>query len=61
VKKNLHVLLTIAFLVAACSSATPTPETKVVPTLEATMLKRGIVLVGPKNDHGWSQAQLFYY
>ena len=49
---TLIVLVLILAVLAACASA-PTP---VPPTVAAAPVKFGIVLVGPYNDHGWSEA-----
>jgi simple sugar transport system substrate-binding protein len=45
-----------ALLLAACGGAAATPPAADDGAVEVTPLKFGLVLVGPQNDHGWSQA-----
>lgn len=61
--KRLWVLLAlvmiVALLVTACRPAatpTPVPPTAVPPTAAPTPFIFGVILVGPYNDHGWSEA-----
>jgi len=61
--KRLWVLLAlvtiVALLVTACQPAatpTPVPPTAVPPTAAPTPFIFGVILVGPYNDHGWSEA-----
>ena len=49
--KLIALLLLAAALMAACSPAAPTAA----PTAKPFVF--GMVFVGPKDDHGWSQAQ----
>jgi len=53
-------LLGIALILSACGGATPTKApptaTSAPPTKEAKPFVFGVVLVGPYNDHGWSEA-----
>ncbi len=55
-KKQLLVLFTLlmvsALVLSACGGAAATPTTAAAP------LTFGLVLVGPQNDHGWSQAHV---
>lgn len=68
-KKKFVFLTLLLFLLVSCVStpATPTTKPKVVAPEPATpqetepvsapeTLTVGLILVGPKNDHGWSQA-----
>ena len=48
------VLVALALVLAACTTATPTPTQAPEPTEEPLVF--GMILVGPQNDHGWSQA-----
>ncbi len=53
------LLVVVALLVAGCAGpATPaaTPTTPPAPTPTPEELLFGLVLVGPKDDHGWSEA-----
>jgi simple sugar transport system substrate-binding protein len=44
-----------ALALAACTPAAP-PEPTAAPTEAAKPLKIGLVMVGPKEDHGWNEA-----
>ncbi len=66
-KRNILLVLTsllvlASMLLSACSSATPVPTQPPQPTkgVEPTKAPEkfvfGLLLVGPYNDHGWSQA-----
>ena len=55
----LALVTIIALLVTACRPAatpTPVPPTAVPPTAAPTPFIFGVILVGPYNDHGWSEA-----
>jgi len=54
-KKILLVAALVALIVVALAACAPAP-TPVPPTVAAAPVKFGIVLVGPYNDHGWSEA-----
>jgi simple sugar transport system substrate-binding protein len=61
--KRLWALLALVTIVAllgtACQAAatpTPVPPTAVPPTAAPTPFIFGVILVGPYNDHGWSEA-----
>ena len=47
--KNLRIVVVLALLLGACNGSSPTART-------AETFKIGTILVGPKNDAGWSQA-----
>jgi simple sugar transport system substrate-binding protein len=50
--RGLAALSVVALVVAACApAATPTPTATAVPKL-----KFGLIMVGPKEDHGWNEA-----
>jgi len=56
---RLGVLLTVFALVAAAcgdDSATTTTAATTTTSVSAAGFKFGMILVGPQNDHGWSQA-----
>ena len=46
------LVLVIALIITACQKATPSPT----PTAPAEPTVFGMLLVGPYNDHGWSEA-----
>ena len=55
----LALVTIVALLVTACRPAatpTPVPPTAVPPTAAPTPFIFGVILVGPYNDHGWSEA-----
>jgi simple sugar transport system substrate-binding protein len=55
----ISVMIAAVMLLSACQTATPTTSTGVQPTTPPagqTSLTIGMILVGPYNDSGWSQA-----
>ena len=56
------LLLISALVLAACTSATPAPAEPTAPPTAAPVVSTvtpftfGILMVGPYNDHGWSEA-----
>ena len=53
----LVLLLVVVMILAACGQkATPTPEATQAPAPTKQPFVFGMLLVGPYNDHGWSQA-----
>jgi simple sugar transport system substrate-binding protein len=55
----ISVMIAVVMLLSACQTATPTTSTGVQPTTPPagqTSLTFGMILVGPYNDSGWSQA-----
>lgn len=55
-KKILLVAAFTVLIVIALAACAPAPTATPVPPTAAPAVKFGIVLVGPYNDHGWSEA-----